>query len=88
MQDHDARVDLLLTDVVMPGMNGRELATQLRGLDPALRVLFMSGYSSDVVAEKGLLTSDVSLITKPFSPTALAARVREVLDAPSPFALP
>ena len=88
MQDHDARVDLLLTDVVMPGMNGRELATHLRGLDPALRVLFMSGYSSDVVAEKGLLTSDVSLITKPFSPTALAARVREVLDAPSPFALP
>jgi len=88
MQDHDARVDLLLTDVVMPGMNGRELATHLRGLDPALRVLFMSGYSSDVVAEKGLLASDVSLITKPFSPTALAARVREVLDTPPPFALP
>ena len=86
MQEGDARVDLLLTDVVMPGINGRELATHLRALDPALRVLFMSGYSSDVVAEHGLLPAEVSLITKPFSPTALAARVREVLDAPAPTA--
>ncbi len=53
MQEGAARVDLLLTDVVMPGMNGRELAMHLRALDPALRVLFMSGYSSDVVAEQG-----------------------------------
>jgi hypothetical protein len=75
-----AKVDLLLTDVVMPGMSGRELATQLRGMLPHLRVLFMSGYSSDVVAEQGLLSSDESLITKPFSPTALAARVRALLD--------
>ena len=75
------RVDLLLTDVVMPGMNGRELAIQLRALDPTLRVLFMSGYSTDVAAEGGLLPAEMSLITKPFSPTALAARVREVLDA-------
>jgi two-component system cell cycle sensor histidine kinase/response regulator CckA len=88
MQDADAHVDLLLTDVVMPGMNGRELATQLRGLDPTLRVLFMSGYSSDVVEENGLLPSDVALITKPFSPTALAARVRDVLDAPAASGAP
>jgi two-component system cell cycle sensor histidine kinase/response regulator CckA len=74
-------VDLLLTDVVMPGMSGRDLATHLRGMLPHLRVLFMSGYSSDVVAEQGLLSSDESLITKPFSPTALAARVRALLDA-------
>ena len=86
MHEGDARVDLLLTDVVMPGINGRELATHLRALDPTLRVLFMSGYSSDVVAEQGLLPAEVSLITKPFSPTALAARVREVLDAPPPTA--
>jgi CheY-like chemotaxis protein len=86
LQDHGARVDLLLTDVVMPVMNGRELAAQLRRLDPGLRVLYMSGYSSDVVAERGLLPADVSLITKPFSPTALAARVREILDAPAPGA--
>ena len=86
MQEGDARVDLLLTDVVMPGINGRELATHLRAFDPTLRVLFMSGYSSDVVAEQGLLPAEVSLITKPFSPTALAARVREMLDAPAPTA--
>ena len=86
MQDGDARVDLVLTDVVMPGINGRELATRLRALDPTLRVLFMSGYSSDVVAEQELLPAEISLITKPFSPTALAARVREVLDAPAPTA--
>lgn len=86
VQDHDARVDLLLTDVVMPGMDGRALATRLRGVDPTLRVLFMSGYSSDVVTERGLLPAEVALITKPFTPTALAARVREVLDAPPPFA--
>ena len=86
MQEGDAHVDLLLTDVVMPGINGPELATQLRAFDPTLRVLFMSGYSSDVVAEQGLLPAEVSLITKPFSPTALAARVREALDAPAPTA--
>ena len=86
MQEGAARVDLLLTDVVMPGINGRELAMHLRAGDPALRVLFMSGYSSDVIAEHGLLPAEVSLITKPFSPNALAARVREVLDAPAPTA--
>jgi two-component system, cell cycle sensor histidine kinase and response regulator CckA len=81
MHEGAPRVDLLLTDVVMPGMNGRELAMQLRALDPTLRVLFMSGYSTDVAAEGGLLPAEMSLITKPFSPSALAARVREVLDA-------
>ena len=86
MQEGDARVDLLLTHVVMPGINGPELASRLRAFDPTLRFLFMSGYSSDVVAEQGLLPAEVSLITKPFSPTALAARVRQVLDAPLPMA--
>ena len=80
MQESGARVDLLLTDIVMPEMNGRELATQLRGLDPALRVLFMSGHGDDAVTERGLLPADEALITKPFSPTALAARVRDVLS--------
>jgi DNA-binding response OmpR family regulator len=83
MQEAGAPVDLLLADVLMPGMSGRELATRLRGRDPALRVLFMSGYSSDVASERGLLPVDVSLIRKPFSPTALAARIREILDTPS-----
>ncbi len=80
MQEGEANVDLLLTDVVMPGMNGRELATRLRALDPTLRVLFMSGYSSDVAADRGLLPAGVPLIAKPFSPAALAEHVRQVLD--------
>ena len=75
MQEGDSHVDLLLTDVVMPGINGPELARQLRAFDPTLRVLFMSGYSSDVVAEQGLLPAEVSLITKPFSPTALLKEI-------------
>jgi CheY-like chemotaxis protein len=82
----DTRVDLLVTDVVMAGIDGPALASRLRALDPALRVLYMSGYSSDAVAADGLLPAESSLITKPFSPTALAARVREVLDAASPRA--
>ncbi|HTV02127.1 MAG TPA: response regulator, partial [Luteitalea sp.] len=77
-------VDILVTDVVMPGMSGRDLAAQLRAMVPNLRVLFMSGYSSDVAADHGLVPADVSLITKPFSPTALAAWVRAVLDGQSP----
>ncbi len=80
MEEGEARVDLLLTDVVMPGMNGRELAERLRALDPALRVLYMSGYSSDVAADRGLLPAGVPLIAKPFSPAALAEQVRRVLD--------
>ena len=84
MQEGEARVDLLLTDVVMPGMNGLELAAHLRALDKDLRVLFMSGYSNDVVTDHGLLPADVSLITKPFSPADLAAHVRRVLDGPPP----
>ncbi len=84
MQDADTPVDLLVTDVVMPGMNGRQLAAQLRARDPRLRVLLMSGYSSDAAAGRGLLPADVSLIPKPFSPTALVAQVRKVLDTPAP----
>ncbi|MGI8672644.1 MAG: response regulator, partial [Luteitalea sp.] len=76
-----APIDLLLTDVIMPGMNGRDLAERLRARDPRLRVLFMSGYNSEVASGRGLLPADVALIIKPFSPTALAARVRAVLDA-------
>jgi two-component system, cell cycle sensor histidine kinase and response regulator CckA len=75
-----ARVDLLLTDVVMPGMNGPELARELTAIDPQLRVVFMSGYSADVAAEHGTLPGDATLLTKPFSPAALAAHVRAALD--------
>jgi CheY-like chemotaxis protein len=75
------QIDLLLTDVVMPGMNGRELAQQARALAPDIKILFMSGYSEDAITRQGRLDPDVELIEKPFSPQELAVRVRVMLDA-------
>lgn len=75
-------IDLLLTDVVMPGMNGRELAETLRLERPGTRVLFASGYTDDSALLHGVSTDEVSFIQKPFTPPALVQRVREVLDMP------
>jgi two-component system, cell cycle sensor histidine kinase and response regulator CckA len=72
--------DLLITDVVMPGMSGAELAQRARALKPGLPVLFISGYADEVVSHHGVLDDGVEFIQKPFSPQVLAARVREVLD--------
>ena len=80
---HGAKIDLLLTDVVMPGMSGRDLAKQLTARLPNLRVLFMSGYTYNVIAENGTLEEGLSFLQKPFTPKALAQRVRETLDRPS-----
>jgi len=76
---HDAAIDLLLTDVVMPGMNGRELATYIQRVRPRTRVLYMSGYSDDAVLQHGIETARVSYLQKPFSLDALSAKVRQVL---------
>jgi signal transduction histidine kinase/CheY-like chemotaxis protein len=73
-------IHLLVTDVVMPGMNGRELARQLGESRPDLKVLFMSGYTSNVIAHRGVLDDDVHFIPKPFTRALLAAKVREALD--------
>ncbi|GIW72932.1 MAG: hypothetical protein KatS3mg102_2474 [Planctomycetota bacterium] len=75
-------IELLLTDVIMPRTSGPELAGLLRAMQPALRVLFISGYTGDRMAEHGLDQGEVELLAKPFSPAALARRVRAVLDAP------
>jgi DNA-binding response OmpR family regulator len=81
LQRHEGEIHLLLTDVVLPGtLNGKELSDRLRGLRPGLNVLFMSGYSSDLIGHHGVLDKDIAYISKPFTPDALAARVREVLD--------
>jgi CheY-like chemotaxis protein len=72
-------IDLLVTDVVMPGMTGRELANRLQSGRPALRVLYTSGYSSDVIARQGVLDADVSYLPKPFAPADLVMKVREIL---------
>jgi len=77
--DHGSRIDVLLTDVVMPRMSGRELAGKLTRLRPALRVVYMSGYSSDAVQLRGI-SPDAGILSKPFTPAALARAVREALD--------
>ncbi len=74
-------VDLVLTDVVIPGINGPELAERLKSLYPGIRVLFMSGYTDDAVVRHGLLNQSVAFIQKPFTPLDLARKIREVLDA-------
>jgi two-component system, cell cycle sensor histidine kinase and response regulator CckA len=79
---HDGPVDLLLTDVVMPGMGGREVATALAAERPGLRVLFASGYTAEAIARHGVLEPGTDLIHKPFTPDALLQRVRERLDRP------
>ncbi|MBA3670548.1 MAG: response regulator, partial [Gemmatimonadaceae bacterium] len=76
---HDGPIDLLLTDVIMPGMNGRELAERLSLLRPGLPVLFASGYTDNVLADQGARALGVALLDKPFTPAALTSKVAEVL---------
>jgi two-component system cell cycle sensor histidine kinase/response regulator CckA len=78
--ENPARVHLLLTDVVMPGVNGRVLAERLGEVSPAMRVLFMSGYSDEAVHRHGQITDNAAFLEKPFTERALAHKVREVLD--------
>jgi two-component system, cell cycle sensor histidine kinase and response regulator CckA len=77
---HDGDIALLLTDVVMPGMNGRVLAELLTRERPETAVLFMSGYTEDEVLHRGVEGERMAFMSKPFTPLALAARVRELLD--------
>jgi two-component system, cell cycle sensor histidine kinase and response regulator CckA len=79
LETHTSPVHLLLTDVVMPGMNGRELYQTATRKHPDLKVLYMSGYTRDVIAHHGLRKEDITFIDKPFSVKTLAAKVREVL---------
>jgi len=73
---------LLVTDVVMPGMNGRALSERVAQLVPSMRVLFVSGYTENVIVHHGVLKEDIEFLAKPYSVDQLAQRVREVLDAP------
>ena len=78
-EKQDTLVDLLLTDVVMPGMSGIELRDRLKAVRPGLKVLFMSGYTSDVIVHHGVLEKGIHFIHKPFSITDLACKIREAL---------
>jgi CheY-like chemotaxis protein len=79
--EHEGAIHLLLTDVILPVMNGQELSAQICQLRPQIRCLFMSGYSADIVAYHGVLEPTVSYIQKPFSVDELVAKVRDTLDA-------
>ncbi len=81
--EHGGEIALLFTDVIMPEMNGRELAGNLLSLRPNLKCLFMSGYSAEVIGRDGVLEEDVQLIQKPFATPFLAAKLREVLEMQS-----
>ena len=79
-REHTGGIKLLITDVVMPNLSGRDLAEELTALHPGLIILFMSGYTSNVIAHHGVLEDGINFIQKPFSIQTLAAKVREALD--------
>ncbi len=79
-----AAIDLLLTDVVMPGMNGRALAEAMKALKPGLRVVFMSGYTENTITHYGILDQGLHYLAKPVTPPELARKIRSVLDADEP----
>jgi DNA-binding NtrC family response regulator len=79
-KSHSGAIDLLMTDVVMPEMNGRDLSRQITDLYPDIRLLFMSGYTANVIAHQGVLDDGVAFIQKPFSMAGMTEKVREVLN--------
>jgi len=83
-RSHKAPIDLLVTDVVMPGMDGRELADRLGPIHPETRCLFMSGYTDDDVVRRGVREEGMPFLQKPFTIDAIALKVREVLDQTAP----
>ena len=80
LEAHLEEIDLLLSDVIMPGLNGKDLYERLREVRPTLKVLFTSGYSDNVIAPNGVLDPNVAYLAKPFSRDVLVAKVREVLS--------
>ena len=79
-RDYPERIDLLLSDLIMPGLGGRETAERLRELHPETAILFMSGYTDDAVLRRGVLTGGAAFLEKPFGSDALNRRVRDVLE--------
>jgi CheY-like chemotaxis protein len=79
---HPDRIDLLLTDVILPKRSGPSVAEHVRGRHPECKVLFVSGYTANAIVHRGILDEGVRFLAKPFTPGALGRRVREVLDGP------
>ena len=80
-EDSSARIDLLLTDVIMPEVSGPELAKRLQALLPTLKVLYMSGYPGDFIARHGVSNTETAYLQKPFSQEDLRGKLRKVLDS-------
>jgi len=80
-EDHNGAIDLLVTDVVMPEMHGRDLADRIRTIRPTIKNLFISGYTADVIATRGVIDKGVQFLQKPFSMPELAAKVRDALES-------
>jgi two-component system, cell cycle sensor histidine kinase and response regulator CckA len=78
----------MVTDVIMPGMSGDQLASQLCTICPEMKVLYISGYTDDTIVHHGVLDPGLAFLQKPFSPKVLTRKVSEVLDTPLPFAAP
>ena len=81
-QKEDFKFDLLMTDVVMPEMGGRELAEELKTRFPNLKIIYTSGYTDDAVVRHGVIEASTNFIPKPYTPAALAKKIRSVLDHP------
>lgn len=79
--DADKKFDLLLTDVVLPGKNGRELAAEVQRRRPGVKIVFMTGYSRNAIVHQGRLDRDTELISKPLIEGVVARKIRQVLDA-------
>jgi len=79
-EKHNDEIDLMITDVIMPGMNGKELHHRIEKIKPVIKVLYMSGYTANVIAIRGIIKEGINFIQKPFTPLMLGKKVREVLD--------
>ncbi|MDP8241205.1 MAG: response regulator, partial [Candidatus Hatepunaea meridiana] len=78
--EHEGTIDLMITDVVMPKMGGKETAERLQPFYPQMKVIYMSGYTDNSIVHHGVLAPGLNFLEKPFSPEGLARKVREVLD--------
>ncbi|MBN2429624.1 MAG: response regulator, partial [Deltaproteobacteria bacterium] len=80
VEENSSKIDLFITDVVMPEMNGRELADRIQKIRPGMKHLFMSGYTADIIVQQGGLDEGINFIQKPFLMEGLSKKIREILD--------
>src|SRR5439155_13457741 len=78
-REHPGAIEVLLTDVIMPKVNGPQLAEELQSLHPAMKVIYMSGYTDEAITQHGVLAKDIAFLEKPFTPKSLSAKISEVI---------